>query len=357
MSFEPDWISPPGDTLADLLEERSWSQTEFADRIGYTEKHISLLINGKASITEEAALKLERVVGSTAQFWLSREAQYRESLARTQETKALEREGDWLNGLPLRHMVDFGWVRSFPSTGEQVAECLSFFGVASVRAWRKSYKEPLAAFRASKKFPIDPAATTAWLRQGERKATSIRSAPYDKSKFRAALVEIRHLTNEIDPDVFVPKLIEICSRVGVAVVLEPAPKGCPLSGATKWMSPDKALLMLSLRHKSNDHLWFSFFHEAGHLLLHGKRMMFVDIEGMLTDEQEDEANRFARDLLIPPTMGSRLSTLALQEQEVIRFAGEATIAPGIVVGRMQKEGYLPWSKLNHLKVRYSWKNG
>jgi addiction module HigA family antidote len=356
MPFEPDWNSPPGETLADILEERGWSQTEFADRTGYTEKHISLLINGKASITEDAALKLERVIGSTAHFWLSREARYREVLARAEEQKAFAKEADWLKELPLKHMIEYGWVRSFADTGEQVAECLRFFGVASVRAWRTSYKEPVAAFRASKKFAIDPAATAAWLRQGERAAASIACQPFDKIRFKAALVEIRKLTNETDPDTFVPKLVEICAKAGVAVVFEPAPKGCPVSGATKWLSSDKALLMLSLRHRSNDHLWFSFFHEAGHLLLHGKRMMFIDAEGMLTNEHEDEANRFARDFLIPPTLGARLSRLVPKQPNVIRFAQEAAIAPGVVVGRMQKEGYLDWSELNHLKVRYRWKS-
>ena len=74
-TFTPDWISPPGDTIADLIEEREWSQVDLAKRLGYTKKHISLLINGKAPITEETALKLENVLGSTTSFWLSREAQ------------------------------------------------------------------------------------------------------------------------------------------------------------------------------------------------------------------------------------------------------------------------------------------
>jgi HTH-type transcriptional regulator/antitoxin HigA len=77
--FTPDWVSPPGDTILDLLEERGWKQAELAARTGYTTKHIGLLINGKASITDETAIRLERVIGSTARFWLAREGQYREA--------------------------------------------------------------------------------------------------------------------------------------------------------------------------------------------------------------------------------------------------------------------------------------
>lgn len=86
-SFTPDWISPPGDTIADLLEERNWTQAQLAECLGYTVEHINLLINGKAPIDEEIALKLERVLGSTAAFWLRYEAQYCAALAREEENR------------------------------------------------------------------------------------------------------------------------------------------------------------------------------------------------------------------------------------------------------------------------------
>lgn len=78
----PDWLSPPGETILDILEERGWSQADLVARMACPPTQIALLINGKANITEEAAYKLERVLGSTAGFWLSREAYYRQALAR-----------------------------------------------------------------------------------------------------------------------------------------------------------------------------------------------------------------------------------------------------------------------------------
>jgi len=356
--FRPDWISPPGDSIADLLEERGWSQTSFAERMEYTEKHVSLLINGKVALSEEAAFKLEKVTGIPAGFWLTREAHYREALGRAGEEKTLAKESDWLKELPIKHMLDNRWIERCSNPGAQVAECLRFFGVASPNAWLTSYKEPLAAFRASKRFTMDPAATSTWLRQGEREASSIETQPYDKAAFKSSLTLIRSLVSESDPQTFVPRLTEYCAAVGVAVVFASAPKGCPVSGATKWLSPTKALLMLSLRHKTNDHLWFSFFHEAGHLILHGKRMMFIDGDGGFDDELEEEANRFARDVLIPPSYADALSTLPTTEADIVRFARSVGIAPGIVVGRMQKQGLLEWStRLNHLKEKYSFNVG
>ena len=80
--FQPDWISSPGDTIRDLMEERNWNQLELAKRLGFTTKHLNQLVKGKASLSEDTALRLERVLGSTTTFWLNRETIYRKRLAR-----------------------------------------------------------------------------------------------------------------------------------------------------------------------------------------------------------------------------------------------------------------------------------
>ena len=127
-------------------------------------------------------------------------------------------------------------------------------------------------------------------------------------------------------------------------------------GATRWLSPIKALLQLSLRYKTNDHLWFTFFHEAGHIVLHGKRETFLEGDrhsGSRT--QEAEANQFACDLLIPPNDYEDLvQARPITADNVKRFAKGIGIAPGIVVGRLQHDGHLAYSELNGLKVRYEW---
>jgi hypothetical protein len=251
-------------------------------------------------------------------------------------------------------MIDFGWVRRFSHKGQQVAECLNFFGVATIDAWRERYAEYGAAFRASQTFEKDGPAVGAWLRQAERACSEIDCQPFDQSAFKLALAEARALTHATDPAVFVPRLVDICRTAGTAVVLVPAPRGCPVSGAAQWLAKDRAMIALSLRHKTNDHLWFSFFHEAGHIALHGKRMQFVDADNGLESEYEHEADAFAMNWLIPPEAASELNALPRSEDSVRWFAERVGIAPGIVVGRMQKEGLLPWTHLNRLKVRYHW---
>jgi hypothetical protein len=294
-------------------------------------------------------VKLESVVGGSATFWMARESQYREALTRRAQADALRAHCDWLKLLPVADMVRFRWIRPFSHRGEQVAECLRFFGVASVDAWKAIWEEPLAAFRASPKARKKAGAIAAWLREGQRAASGLRCGSFDKKALRTLLPELRKLTLEPHLDAFLPKLQEACARVGVAVVVRPTPKGCPAHGATQWLSPHRAMLLLSLRYKTHDQLWFSFFHECGHLLLHGKRMLFVEGTDGIDPEHERQANRFAADLLIPPAAAARLESIARTKAAVRRFASEIGVAPGIVVGRMQKDQLLPWTHLNGLK--------
>jgi len=357
--FAPDWVAVPGATIADLLEERGMTQVDLAKRTGLSAKHINQLLKGQATISEETALKFEQVLGSTARFWLNLESQYREHLARHEEIESLAKQVDWLKELPLADLHRFGWVRKCHDKAEQVFECLRFFGVGAVDTWRQEYEQPAAAYRAPAKLTRNPAAVSCWLRHGERAAEDMRLNEFRRDVFMAALHDIRTLTRESDPAVFVSKLGKLCAGAGVAVVIAPAPKGCPVSGATKWLSADKALIMLSLRGKTDDKLWFSFFHEAGHLIKHGKKMTFLDMAGEdgLSPQEEQEADTFARDMLIPPADYRDFLARGLFSPKAIRdFAEDLDIGPGVVLGRLQYEKRVAWSKFNRLKVSFHWKS-
>jgi HTH-type transcriptional regulator/antitoxin HigA len=124
-------------------------------------------------------------------------------------------------------------------------------------------------------------------------------------------------------------------------------KGCRISGAAWWASPTRAVIALSDRYKQDDRFWFSFFHEAAHILLHSKKETFVD-DGTDNDVIEKEANDFAADFLIPPEHKKRMFQFTT-EREVEDFADEIGIAPGIVVGRLQHEHKWDWRQGNRLK--------
>ena len=118
--YKPDFVTPPGDTLKETLESVGMTQRELALRTGRPVKTINEIIRGKAAITAETALQLERVLGISASFWVNREQHYREYLARQAEQEALHKGKDWLKGMPLNEMVGYGWIRGFSDPIEQM---------------------------------------------------------------------------------------------------------------------------------------------------------------------------------------------------------------------------------------------
>jgi HTH-type transcriptional regulator / antitoxin HigA len=353
--FTPDWVSPPGDTIADLLEERDWTQVQFAERLGYTTKHISLLINGKAPINEETALKLERVLGSTAGFWLNREAQYRVALARKEEENRLKGWISWLDQLPVKELMSQGAIPKCSLTAKNkpgvVKNLLHFFGVVSPDEWRSYYAGMEISFRRTRKEQSDIGAISAWLRLGEIEAEKLDCPKYSKPKFEKAVRSIRALT-VLPPEEFEPTIQQLCRECGVVLVLVPSIPKAHVSGAARWLNPHKALIQLSLYGKTNDCFWFNFFHEAAHILLHDKENIFLDEWNSgesLESEQEREADQWARTFLIPPKYERELTQLK-SKTDVADFADRINIHPAIVIGRLQHDNLILKSWMNDFKV-------
>jgi hypothetical protein len=238
---------------------------------------------------------------------------------------------------------------------------LIFFGVASPREWHEVWFNPRVAFRQTLAYISEPGAVAAWLREGELQAQGIYCEPFDEDRFRAALQQIRSLTVE-PPEVFESQMRSICAGAGVAVALVKQFDQSKVSGATRWLTPDKALLQLSLRYKTNDHFWFSFFHESGHILIHGKRDAFLEDGGEdgNAKRKEKEADKFARDFLIDAdSYGAFVQRTKpyFSKDKIRSFAAEQGIAPGIVVGRLQHDQHISYANCNELKQRFDWSSG
>ncbi len=349
--YDPDYAVPPGRTLQETIESLGIDQRELAKRASLSPKHVNQIIKGVASITHETAIRLERVTGVPARMWNNLEANYREQLARIDEKKRLQRDLDWLKGIPTRQLIERGAIEKQNDKVALLEAVLRFFGVANVDAWKEGWNLPQFAFRKSPSVKGKSGVIATWLRLCEREAQETECRPFSKARFSSALKYIRELTSE-GPEVFVKEMIEKCAEAGVIVVLEPEIPGAPISGAAKWLTPKKAMIGLNLRGKSNDRFWFTFFHEAGHIVNDSKKETYIDVD-YADDPRERRANEFAADILIPPSEATQLQWLR-GYADVRQFAESIGIAPGIVVGRLQREGIIPYSHLNKLKVKLVW---
>jgi addiction module HigA family antidote len=349
--FKPDYAVAPGLTVSELIDHLGMSQVQLADRTGRPLKTINNIIKGKQAITYETALQFEKVLGMPAGFWNNLEKNYRESLARISENKKLESELNRLNVLPVDSMIKNEWIKKAPSPIEQLQKILSFFGVANPS--EISANCPEVVFRQSQKLKSDPWAVCAWLRKGEIEAQAIPCGAYDKAKFKIVLSEIRKMTRKNVLEIF-NEWKQLCSDSGVALVIIQELPNLKVNGATKWLK-DKAVIQLSLLYKFVDILWFSFFHEAAHILLHGKKDIFIENPDIKTSS-EREADRFAEDFLIPRSEYEKFVNAGVFDRaSILGFARDIEIAPGILVGRLQHEKILPYNRLNDLKPRLCWK--
>lgn len=342
-AFSPDYAVAPGETLRDRLRQIGLSQSELSMRAGLSTKHVNQIMRGIAPITLETAISLERITGVPANVWNRRESDYRESLMRANPPALSTEDEAWLASLPIRELQKRDQLPVVKDRRRLFEAVLAFFGVADRAAYERVWRQPVASFRRSAAYASAPGSALSWLRIAQLEAQPARVEPYSAPQFRLVLQQIRSLTAGGDANL----LIELCASAGVVVVFVPEVTGCRMSGAAWWAAPGRAVIALSDRWKKDDHFWFSFFHEAGHILLHSKKETFID-DGADDDLLEDEANTFARDLLIPPSRLAELRQLST-ETNVVEFAAELGIAAGIIVGRLQHDGWWDWSRGNKLK--------
>jgi HTH-type transcriptional regulator/antitoxin HigA len=350
--IERELLTKPGDTIIETIEHLKMSQAELAERLGKTPSKVNDLISGKVPITVNTALQLEKVLGIDMQFWLNREMSYREKLARIEQEEFLEECKGWLKQQPIKELHRYGYLKSNKPSNELVEECLQFYGVASPVQWQNVYVDSYAqtSFRKSAAHTGVLASMAAWLRIGELKLRKEKLPDFNKDLFKQKLEEIKHLV-QIHPDDFPSQLKILCNSAGVAVIYSHSLPKAPISGAARWVG-GIPIIQITDRYKTNDQFWFTFFHEAGHILLHGKKDVFIEgFDASESSEQkEDEANGFACDWLLPDTFLDEVPTL-IDERAIRKIARIYSTHAAIVIGRLQNLKKVPHHFGSNLKLR------
>ena len=348
----PDVAIPPGEVLSETIETLGLTQAELARRMGRPPQTVNEIVRGSKEITPDTALQLERVVGVPAHVWTRLDADYRFNKARLEDLEQLGAEKERAAAFPYKEMSKHGWVPRTRDPLERTSELLKYFGVASLPMVRQFEQ---AAYRSTRAKECSPEALAAWVRQGERVAQSVAVDPFDAKALRAAVPGLRALTRK-PPEEFLPELRERLAAMGVILVLVPHLPKTYAHGATFWIARGRAVVQMSIRYRWDDVFWFSFFHELGHVLKHGKGSVFIERSDGSKTAREAEADAFASDSLIPPRLYERfVSQGALFSRKlVVTFAEWLGVAPSIVVGRLQHEKLLPHSHLNSLRSRFEW---
>ncbi len=352
IKYARELLTKPGDTILETIEYIKMSQVELADRMGRTPSKVNDLISGKEPITVVTAFQLEKVLRIDAQFWLNREMIYREKLARIEHDEALEECKEWLKMQPIKELKECGYIRTEKAGAAMAEECLKFYGVATPVQWESLYINQFvsARFRKSKAHESSIGGLAAWLRIGEIEARKLKLNSYSKDTFKKNLLEIRNLVRH-HPEDFASRLQHYCLDSGVGLIYTICIPKAPISGVARWIGGNP-IIQLTDRYKSNDHFWFTFFHEAGHILCHGKKDVFIeDLDEFEADPQKEiEADDFANKYLLPGDVTTELPN-EITEKDIRQIARKYNTHPAIVLGRLQHLNILSYSFGTSLKLK------
>ncbi|MFD2886623.1 ImmA/IrrE family metallo-endopeptidase [Chitinophaga cymbidii] len=352
-AYFPQSVPHPGTDLAEKLEEWGMGPKEFAIRTGKPEKTITAILKGESSITPDMAVQFENVTRVPAHFWLNRQRNFDECNARERQRETLVQSIGWAKQFPVSEMVKKGWLPDVITWEEKTAVLLAFFGFSNHHAWEDYYfrQQLKVSFRISLVQTTAPFAISAWLRKGELQAAELSSKPYSAAAFKEALPELKKIMAS-HPATFFDQLQAICQEAGVKVVHTPCLPKTPISGATRWLN-NTPLIQLTGRYKRNDSFWFTFFHEAGHILLHGKKDIFLEdveyekrkvTEDAEMKEKEQEADEFAVKWTFSEDEEAEVLAVApISEQHIRRFAKKFGTHPAIITGRLQHKGIVPYT--------------
>ena len=351
----------PGVTLEEKLEEMGMSVKEFAIRTDKPEKTINAVLKGDSSVTPDMAVAFEIVTGIPASFWMNKQQNYNEYVARKKREEALKASIEWSKQFPLAVMQKLGWIPTLKSEEEKVSALLSFFAVSSREAWQDYYyNQPLkVAFRISLSQTKNPFAVSAWLRRGEIQAMGQNvDCEYSPDLLRNTISDFKRLLFD-NSNQMPARLQAVCASCGIKLIYTECLPQAPISGATRWIQ-NVPCIQLSGRYKMQDVFWFNFFHEIGHILLHGKKDIFLeDIEySDYQKEKEMAADAFASEVLLSAKQEQEITMLRhWSREDIIMFADKFDTVPAIILGRLKHRSLIPQSYYRDLVPNVElWKN-
>ena len=337
--------TPPGATIKEQLNDRGMNQKEFALRMDMSEKHISKLINGDVQLTPEMSIRLEMVLGVPAKFWNNLEAIYREKLIKAQAENEMDEDEQLVKQFPYSEMAKYGWVPETRNSKEKVINLRKYFEVVKLTLLQDN-KFTNIVYRRLATTEKSNFALMAWTQEAKIEARKLQTEPINIKRLIEIIPEIRKMTLK-KPEEFSLRLSEMLAECGIALVFLPHLKGSFLHGVS-FIDGKKIVVGLTVRGNDVDKFWFSLFHELAHIVLG-----HIGQTDGTSEEDEKNADKWAMDKLIPTDKFNQfIENKSFDEKSIRSFARNIDIAPGIVVARLQKEGYIKHNMLNDLKEQY-----
>lgn len=354
--LSPELLIHPGETLSEVLEDRNMNQNELALRTGVSRKHISHVINGKASITADFAAKLEYALNIEASFWMNLQSDYDLEKAACEDQRSITEEE-----IDIAKQLKDIWAylvneMSYPSIRlykDRVILLRRFLDVSNLTLIPRLQQS--AVFRKATHTEINPYVLFAWQKLCVMTISETNITDrIDLEKLKQYLPKIKSLMF-IEINDAIKQLKDLFSECGIYFTVIKNFPGAPVQGYIEKISEKGLLLCLTIRGKRADIFWFSLYHEIGHILNEDFEKGYVDYNFEKND-RENRADNFAKNKLIDPVMYEKfIQTKGYKSREKIKELAKQNGVPDYIVwGRLQKEEILPWSAYPDMRVSYEW---
>ena len=343
----------PGSYLNDYLEEAQLTQDEFAKRLGITSKQVSLLLKEKANVTPDIAYKLSALMGTSPEVWLNLQSRFDAYLMELQAEENFQKEKDIYDVIDKSFLRTVGVIKEEDTVEECISKLRQSVMVSNLEILKtQDFASSFNSYKNMQENERNLICKNVWISIATKHAKLQEVKPFDENKLRSYIMYFRSLTL-LEPFVFYPILKEKLNECGVAFIVLPTLRESDINGVVRWIGNDKVMIAMNNRGKTNDIFWFNFFHELKIVLQKMKRKPVYEFENFVLEnnnEIEDDADNFASETLIEK---SALNELVYPTRDnILLFAKEHEISPGIVVGLLQKNNKLDKNSFNDLKTNF-----
>lgn len=351
-----DLIIHPGETIADVLEDRGITQAELSSRTGVSSAYVSNVIAGKKGISANFAMGLEYALGVPKSFWLNLQANYESELLEMNEEQTITDE-ERSTREDLKDIVKYLRQREMMPLREKkddsilsLRKVLQISNIANLKEMI-----PAGAFRIAANTTVNPNVLGAWIRLcqliGDDKTVLSK---FDKKYTNDLIKEIKNIMCQKDVSIQ-GSLRDVMVKYGIDFSVVRNFRGAPVQGYISQKSDGIYQMVLTIRGAFADIFWFSLFHEIGHIVNGdiGKNFKFLD-DGS-DYEKEGAADLFASNMLLSPESYKMfVQKRDFSIEAISKYAKSQNVMPYIVIGRLQKEKYLDYRMYSNYKLRYKW---